>query len=386
MNKILLDIPQTTKIPISLSRICYSLPIFITILFFSACQSEQSETDQIDNYYSAEDFTSVEKIDSHVHLNAVNPVVIEQGIEDNVKMITLNVASGGMQPVAEQQRIALELREDRADRLAYTSAFSLEGFNDSETWQQNTLDYLEQSFENGAIGVKVWKNIGMELRDENGNFVMIDDPQFDPIFQYLSDENIPLFGHIGEPKNCWLPLDEMTVANDRDYFENNPQYHMYQHPEYPSYEEIIASRDAMLDKNPNLTFFGAHLGSMEWSIEMMSEHLDKYPNMILGMAHRIPHLQYLAQKDREALREFFIEYQDRLLYSTDLQLYDSSDPEEVRQLAADTWRSDWEFFVTDNTLEVWQVEGSFQGLKLPKEVIDKLYRENARNWIPNLGL
>lgn len=353
--------------------------LFALIFICTACQSNQ------EIYYSTDDFKSLEKIDAHVHLNVANPVVIEQGVEDNLKMITLNVASGRT-PVAEQQRVALELRKEHSDRLAYTSAFSLEDFNKSETWQQNTLDYLEQSIENGAIGVKVWKNIGMELRDENDDFVMIDDSQFDPIFQYLSDESIPLFGHIGEPKNCWLPLEEMTVANDRDYFENNPQYHMHLHPEYPSYEEIIAARDAMLDKNPDLTFFGAHLGSMEWSIEMMSEHLDKYPNMILGMAHRIPHLQYLAQQNHEALREFFIKYQDRFLYSTDLQLYDSSDPEEVRQLAADTWRSDWEFFVTDNTLEVWQVEGNFQGLKLPKEVVDKLYRDNARNWIPNLGL
>ncbi|MDR9365850.1 MAG: amidohydrolase family protein [Balneolaceae bacterium] len=384
MNKILLGILQSTKFSMSLTSIYYSLTIFITILFISACQNEQTESAE-DNFYTVEDFKTVEKIDAHVHLNVANPIVIEQGIEDNLKMVTLNVESGS-DTVAVQQEVALNLQNEYAGRLAYTSAFSLEGFNDSENWQQNTLDYLEQSLENGAIGVKVWKNIGMELRDENGDFVLIDDPQFDPIFQYLNDQNIPLFGHIGEPRNCWLPLEEMTVANDRDYFENNPQYHMYQHPEYPSYEEIIASRNAMLDKNQGLTFFGAHLGSMEWSLEMMSEHLDKYPNMILGMAHRIPHLQYLAQQDREALRDFFIKYQDRFLYSTDLQLYDSSDPEDVRQLAADTWRSDWEFFVTDNTLEVWQVEGSFQGLKLPKEVVDKLYHENARTRIPNLGL
>lgn len=353
--------------------------LIVFILIFTACQSSQ------ENYYGTDDFKTVEKIDAHVHLNVVNPVVIEQGIEDNIKLITLNVALGRT-PVAEQQNIALELIGNYPERLAYTSAFTLEGWNNSETWQNNTLNYLKESFENGAIGVKVWKNIGMELKDENGDFVMIDDPQFDPIFEYLSNENIPLFGHIGEPKNCWLPLEEMTVANDREYFENNSQYHMYLHPEYPSYEEIIEARNNMLDKNPDLTFFGAHLGSMEWSIDMMSNHLDKYPKMILGMAHRIPHLQYLAQQDREKLREFFIKYQDRLLYSTDLQLYNDSDPVDVQQLAEDTWKEDWEFFVTDNTLEVWQVEGSFQGLKLPKEVVDKIYRENARAWIPGLEL
>ncbi|MEX0905707.1 MAG: amidohydrolase family protein [Balneolaceae bacterium] len=349
----------------------------IALSLLVSCTGEQ--------YYNVNDFSSVEKIDAHVHLNVVNPVVIEQGIEDNMKLITLNVASGRV-PVSEQQNVALDLKEDHSDRLAYTSAFSLEGWDYAETWQNNTLDYLKESFGNGAIGVKVWKNIGMELKDENGDFVMIDDPQFDPVFEYLSDQNIPLFGHIGEPRNCWLPLEEMTVANDRDYFENNSQYHMYLHPEYPSYEQIIEARDNMLDKNPNLTFFGAHLGSMEWSIDMMSEHLDKYPNMILGMAHRIPHLQHLAQQDREKLRDFFIKYQDRFLYSTDLQLHNNSDPEEIRQLAEDTWREDWEFFVTDNTLEVWQVEGSFQGLKLPKEVVDKIYHDNARTWIPGLGL
>lgn len=68
------------------------------------------------------------------------------------------------------------------------------------------------------------------------------------------------------------------------------------------------------------------------------------------------------------------------MYSTDLQHYDDSDPEEFMVLTRTTWRDDWEFFVTDNTMTVWQVNGSFQGLKLPRRVIDKLYRDNAKKW------
>ena len=90
--------------------------------------------------------------------------------------------------------------------------------------------------------------------------------------------------------------------------------------------------------------------------------------------------------NHEKLRNFFISYQDRLLYSTDLQLNEDLDPENVRELAQNTWKSDWEFFTTNNTLEAWQVEGPFQGLHLPKEVIDKLYHENVRQWMPNSGL
>ena len=78
-----------------------------------------------------------------------------------------------------------------------------------------------------------------------------------------------LMGHL-EPRNCWLPLEEMTVKNDRRYFQNNPQYHMYLHPEMPSYEEQLAARDRMLGKHPNLPFLGAHFGSLEWSVDALA--------------------------------------------------------------------------------------------------------------------
>lgn len=360
-------------------RLSFYSIIFAAQLILAGCQPEQG------NYYSLEDFNTVEKIDTHVHLNVTDPILIDQAIKDNMKLISLNVNSGRV-TVTAQKDVAKHFKAQYPEHFAFTTAFTMDNWENPEVWEQQTLNYLEQSFEDGAFGVKVWKNIGMEFLNEDGEFIMIDDPQFDPIFKYLSDNDKILYGHIGEPKNCWLPLEEMTVANDRDYFENNSQYHMYLHPEYPSYDEIIDARNNMLDKNPELVFFGAHLGSLEWSIDEMSEHMDRYPNMILGMAHRIPHLQYLAQRDYDKLRDFFITYQDRFLYSTDLMHYEESDSETVRQLAEDTWREDWEFFITDNELEVWQVEGSFKGLKLPKEVVNKIYHENARKWMPGIGI
>ena len=47
---------------------------------------------------------------------------------------------------------------------------------------------------------------------------MIDHPQFDPVFDHLQKKGIILMGHLGEPRNCWLPLDEMTVNNARKLF------------------------------------------------------------------------------------------------------------------------------------------------------------------------
>jgi len=127
----------------------------------------------------------------------------------------------------------------------------------------------------------------------------IDHPQLDPVFQHLADNNIPLVGHLGEPKNCWLPLDEMTTKNDSNYFANNPQYHMYKHPEYPSYEEQMAARDRMLDKHPDLTFIGCHLASLEWSVDEMAAFPDRFPNAAMDMAVRMGQLFYQTRENRE---------------------------------------------------------------------------------------
>ena len=341
----------------------------VIFVFLGACESEEQ-------YYSMEDFQSVEKIDTHVHINVEESPIIEQAEEDNFHVITVNTPSDNFS-INELKEIAVQLKDQYPEQVSFLTSLPLENWNDQELWEQNASEYLQESMDDGAVGVKVWKNIGLEFRDEDGNFVMIDDPQFDPIFEFMAEQQFPLLGHIGEPRNTWLPLDEMTVNNDREYFEENPEYHMYLHDEYPSYWEIITSLNNFLEKNPELPYIGAHLASMEWSIDMMAEHLDNHPNLVLDFAHRVPHLQYLAQQDRERLRDFMINYQDRFVYSTDLMHYIDDEYDEVEELVYNTWRDEWEFFVTDNTMEAWQVEGEFQGLKLPKEVIDKIYRENA---------
>ena len=346
--------------------------LLLSLSIFSGCRQQP--------YYEAEDFAEVEKIDVHTHLNAEHPALLEQARDDNFRLLTINVDAPGYPDIREQRSIAVALREQFPARLAFLTTFSLEGWAETKSWQNRTIDYLDESFSLGAIGVKVWKNIGMVFRNSDNEFVMIDDPQFDPIFRHLTETGNTLLGHIGEPKNCWLPLEEMTVNNDRNYFREHPEYHMYRHPEYPSYDTIIEARDDMLDKHPELTFVGAHLGSMEWSIRMMAEHLERYPNMALETAARIPHLQYLTQQNRQEVRDFFIRYQDRILYATDLGMSPDSDPETVKQRAHETWQQDWLYFVTDDSLTVSEVNGPFRGLKLPKTVINKLYRDNAETW------
>ncbi|MFO1473911.1 MAG: hypothetical protein U1F20_05090 [Lysobacterales bacterium] len=81
----------------------------------------------------------------------------------------------------------------------------------------------------GAVAVKAaWKNVGM-VDDPDGHRVMLDDPRLAPLAAQVRALGVPLIDH-REPYNCWLPLEQMTTDNDREYFRLHPQYHMYLHP------------------------------------------------------------------------------------------------------------------------------------------------------------
>lgn len=328
--------------------------------------------------YTAEDFASVKKFDTHIHLNTEQTAFIEQAAKDNLRFLVIVDDRPFGITMEDQQKIVRKQLKAFPDRIAYATTFSVKNFN-SDEWQEETIQYLDDSFSKGAIAVKVWKNIGMDLKDENGNFVMIDDPKFEPILSHLANKNITLIGHLGEPRECWLPLDQMIFH--KGYYSAHPEYHMYLHPEYPSYEDEINARDHMLEKHPDLKFIGAHLGSLEWSLDELAKRLDKYPNMAVDLA-RMSDLNYHAMKDWLKTRDFFIKYQDRLLYATDVQVRESDNVDEMNKRTHDARVKDWKFFTTDDSFELPAVNGTYRGLKLPKEVVDKIYRLNAEKWLP----
>jgi len=331
------------------------------------------------DYYSIEDFKNVKKIDTHMHLNAEHLALAQLAEEDNFKLLTVNVDVNGYATLEDQERFALHQIKVFPDRIDFLTAFTLTRW-DSADWADQTISRLKKSFDNGALGIKLWKNIGMVYKDSAGRFIMIDDPKFDPVIQFIIDQDKTVMAHLGEPKNCWLPLDQMTVNNDRNYFKNHPEYHMYLHPEYPTYDDQINARDRFVEKHPDMRFVGAHLGSLEWDVDELAKRLDKFPNMAVDMAARIPHLQHQTKLNREKVREFLIRYQDRIIYATDSGISPDSNPENEKKDLHDTWINDWKYFVTDEILTSPNVNGEFQGLKLPKEAVEKIYRDNAMKW------
>ena len=153
---------------------------------------------------------------------------------------------------------------------------------------------------------------------------------------------------------------------------------MYLHPDYPSHERLMESRDNVLARYPDLQMVGAHLGSLEWDVDVLAERLDRYPNFAVDLAARVCHLQV---QDREKVIDFILKYQDRILYATDMSV-SGDNFEEKREWIKNEWRSDWSYFACDSLMSSRNVEGEFRGLDLDEEVLRKIYCTNAMHWYP----
>ena len=361
------------------------------ILFASPCAARTVPALPI---YGEADFDHVAKLDSHVHANLDSPIFDAVARRDGFELLSVNVDYPDFPALADQAVVSAKWRRLDPARFHYATTFSMKGFGTSG-WTARTNAAIDTALAQGAVAVKVWKNIGMVERDPAGRRIFLDDPRFDGVMRHLEARHIPLIAHQGEPKNCWLPLDQMTTENDRSYFREHPEYYMYIHPEEPSYEALMAHRDRFAARHPRLSLVGAHMASLEWSTDRLAKFLDRFPQANVDLAARMTQVQFQSNANRAKVRAFFIKYQDRLMYGTDLT-HSPPDPEARAQnppatndfaTEADTaWRSDWRYLATPLSQKIEALKNkSTGGLALPKRVIDKIYYANARR-IFHLGI
>ena len=332
--------------------------------------------------YSMDDFASVRKLDAHVHINVLDSTFLEQARADNFEVMAINVDYPDFPKLAEQRAAALvQVKADPAC-VHWATTFAVKGFENKD-WLGKVKAQLAADAAQGAKAVKIWKNVGMAEKDSSGKLVFLDNPAFSPVADEVQRLGLTLIGHQAEPYNCWLPLDQMTTDNDREYFKEHPQYHMYLHPEMPGYEDQIRARDNFVAEHPQLRFVGAHLGSLEYDVDRIAAFLDRFPNASVDMAARMSQVQYQSVRDIEKVRRFFVKYQDRLLYGTDLTQnpdahFSKEKAAEFKLEAHDVWTRDWRYLATGESQRVEIIKADVPGLALPREVIDKIYYGNAK--------
>lgn len=324
------------------------------------------------------------KIDAHIHYRADHPDALALFDEYDIKRLNVCVAHDGSGRWRKERR-ALYRHLSRANpqRFAWCTTFDPPDFK-APDYADRVIDELAQDFAAGAVACKFWKNIGMDVRKPDGSFLMIDDPVFDPIYAYLAAEGKPALMHIAEPLACWQPLDENNVHYG--YYSQHPEWHMFDRPEFPAHGALMGARDHVLATHPALRVIGAHLGSLEYDVAEVAKRLDHYPNFAVDTSAR---LRDLAVQDSARVRQFIINYQDRILFGTDIvqrqPLSAMDDAARAQHLASIRRKYDTEFAYFETTGIVTIQNREAQGLGLPEDVLQKLYFDNARAWYPGIA-
>jgi hypothetical protein len=338
-----------------------------------------TKSDERDDGGALRAFAAVHPIDVHVHLFKTDPAFQRMLDQLNLKLLDILVTDDTnpnrrrLQPQIDD---ALALVRSSGGHIALCTTFDPYKFH-SSSFSADAIKQIDRDFTEGAVAVKIWKNIGMEIKDSGGQYVMADDPKFAPIYKDIASHGKTLMTHQAEPDVAWGPPDSSDPS--WSYYQENPQWYVANRPGFPTKQRILEARDHVLANNPGLRMVGVHLGSMERNLDNIASHLDRYPNLAIDTAAR---MEYLMLMPPEKVRAFLTKYQDRVLYGTDLELLPDANLSDALKDWQFTYTRDWKFLATG---EILNVEGKqIHGLNLPQSVLRKIFRDNATHWIPGL--
>jgi predicted TIM-barrel fold metal-dependent hydrolase len=254
------------------------------------------------------------------------------------------------------------------DRFAVFANIDFNGI-DEPGYGERAARVLEQDVSNGAQGLKIFKNFGMDLKDTKGQRIHTDDPRFDPVFEMCAKLKIPVLIHTGEPRALFDPMDK--------YNERWLELKLYpgrgRPPErYPRFDDLMEEQHRLFARHPNTTFIAAHLGWYGNDLARLGALLDRLPNVQTEIAAVV---EELGRQPRFA-RQWFERYQDRVMFGKDTWR-----PVEYHTYFRIFETAD-EYFEHDRKYHgMWRI----YGLDLPEEVLRKLYYKNALRIIPGLN-
>jgi len=239
---------------------------------------------------------------------------------------------------------------------------------DDEDFAVTQTALIDSAVQAGVMGLKVYKSLGLTDRDSKGQRIAINDPRLAPVWEACGKNGIPVLIHSGEPSSFWDPKDKY---NER-WLELRQKPGRFRDPATnPYFEEVLAEQHAIFEKHPNTLFINAHLGWMGNDLDRLSAHLDRYPNVYTEIGAVLAELGRQPQR----ARQFFIDYQDRILFGKDS--YSVSEYYTYFRVL----ETDDEYF---DYYRKRHAHWKMYGLALPDSILQKLYYKNALSLFPNL--
>ena len=256
-----------------------------------------------------------------------------------------------------------------ADRFIYFTSIGF-GREIGPGFGQAAAEQLEADIKAGAKGIQeIAKSFGINVKKADGSRLQLDDPELDPIWETAARLNIPVFIHTADPQKFWDPIDytnerwlELALFRDR----------RYQDPTFPRFETLMAERDRLFKKHPKTKFVTAHLGWHANDLARLGRMFDEMPNVY----SEIGAVLYDIGRQPRFAHDFFVKYQDRILFGKD-----NYQPDEYPYYWRVLETSDEYFDYYRDYHAFWKL----YGIALPDDVLKKLYFENALKIIPGLS-
>jgi predicted TIM-barrel fold metal-dependent hydrolase len=306
-----------------------------------------------------------------IHSHQPTPITSEQFDALAASMDPLNlkvlVNSSGVSGDRLAQSLAAIKASRHRDRMVQFTTVDFR--NVGPGFGQRAAQQLEADVKAGALGVgEINKGFGLQAKKADGTRLALDDPELDPIWQTAARLNVPVFIHTADPQEFFEPI---SLTNERWLELALYPDRRFPSPPNPSFNDLMGERDRLFKRNPKTTFIAAHMGWHANDLARLGRMFDAMPN-VYGEVGAV--LYDLGRQPRTA-RDFFVKYQDRILFGKD-----SYQPDEFPYF----WRT---FETSDEYFDYYRDYHAFwklYGMGLPDEVLKKLYYRNALRLVPGL--
>ena len=234
---------------------------------------------------------------------------------------------------------------------------------------------LRGSVAAGAKGIKVWKDLGLHVRDTDGELLLPDDRRLAPLWDAAAELGVPVFIHTADPVAFFDPVDE---RNERyEQLLAHPEW-SFADPSFPRFDRLMEALEGVVAANPATTVVGVHVGGYAENLGWVGRMLDSYPNFHVDIAARVAELG----RQPRATRDLIVSHPDRVLFGID-EFPPARENYAIYCRFLET--ADEQF--PHSTEEVplmgrWAISG----LDLPDDVVQKVYADNVLRIVPGLSV
>jgi predicted TIM-barrel fold metal-dependent hydrolase len=318
-------------------------------------------------------------VDFHLHGRALQTTADYQkmvALMDQTGIAAICNMDGGYGKTFDQNMKTADAYKTRVLQFA---RLNYEGINEPG-WSEKATAELERCFRAGAHGLKIAKELGLTFKNTDGSYIQADDRRFDPIWELCAKYNKPVMIHLSDSYGRFLPIGPENERYEAGLWRSSPEgnYYMTGHP---AMDVIEKARENMHTKHPNTRFVNAHFAMLYYDMDKVAALLDRFPNADIELSATV---QDLGRAPR-MMREFFLKYQDRILFGSDGNPGRGID---------EFWVPHWRFLETfdehfDHPAQLRSATGAplhgrwrIYGIGLPDDVLRKVYYANALKYLP----